>query len=185
MADALEVGRVELFRFHQHVLAHADLAEVVQEAGVAQLAQLLRGEAHVAEAAAVGAIDRLGQPHREVGHAERVAEGGGVARLDRGDGGLHEAVEELADAVVEAPVGQRHRGLRGQRAGQPHVAVAVGAHVLLGFLGRAQRPAALGLAVDELQGADDLALRRAHRYHQHGLRAVPGVLVEPAVDLER
>ena len=55
----------------------------------------------------------------------------------------------------------------------------------LRLLGRAQRPDALGLAVDELQGAQHLALRCAHRHHEHRLRAITGMLVEPAIDLER
>ena len=48
MADDLEILRVELLLLHQHLLAHADFAEVVQQAGVAQLAELFAREADVA-----------------------------------------------------------------------------------------------------------------------------------------
>ena len=45
VADQLELVRVELLLLHEHLLAHADLAEVVQQPRVAQLAQLLAREA--------------------------------------------------------------------------------------------------------------------------------------------
>ena len=48
MANELEVGLVQLLLLHEHLLAHADLAEVVEQPGVAQFAQLLAGEARVA-----------------------------------------------------------------------------------------------------------------------------------------
>ena len=41
-ANRLEVAGVELLLLHQHLFAHADLAEVVQQAGVAELAELRR-----------------------------------------------------------------------------------------------------------------------------------------------
>ena len=47
------------FCFTSTCFAHADLAEVVQQSGVAQLAQLLAREAHVAIRAFADAIDRL------------------------------------------------------------------------------------------------------------------------------
>ena len=59
MPDQVEVVRVELLLLHQHLLADADLAEVVQQAGVAQLAQLLAREGDVAIRPARQPIHRL------------------------------------------------------------------------------------------------------------------------------
>ena len=55
----------------------------------------------------------------------------------------------------------------------------------LGLFRRAEHQRPVGLAVDELEGADGLALRRPHGHHEHGLRAVAVLLVERAVDRER
>ena len=109
----------------------------------------------------------------------------GVARLDRGDRGLHEALEELADRLVEAAVGERHGRLRGERPGELLVPGVEGADHPLGLLRRAEDQREIRLAVDELERADGLALRRPHGHDEHGLRAVTVLLVERAVDRER
>ena len=110
LPDHVELAHRELLGLDQYLLAHADLAEVVQERRVADLLHLVRGEAHVTEGAAV-TVHRGGQSHREVGHPERVTRGGGVPRLDRGDRGLHEALEQGLDRLVEAAILERDRGL--------------------------------------------------------------------------
>jgi hypothetical protein len=45
LLEQAHVGMVQLLFLAQHVLAHADLAEVVQQRGIADLAQLLLAEA--------------------------------------------------------------------------------------------------------------------------------------------
>ena len=51
--------RVELLGLHEDLLAHPDLAEVVQQRGVANLAHLVGGEPHVAKGPVGGAVHRL------------------------------------------------------------------------------------------------------------------------------
>src|SRR5690349_22975786 len=55
--------RVELLRLDQHLLAHPDLAEVVQQAGVADLLQLLAREVDAAEGPIASTIHDFGEPH--------------------------------------------------------------------------------------------------------------------------
>ena len=129
LPDQVELARRELLGLDQHVLAHADLAEVVEQRGVADLLHLVGREADLAEGAAIGAVHRGGQRHREVGHPEGVARGGRVARLDRGDRGLHEALEQRLDGLVEAAVLERDGGLGGERGGQVAEARRIGDHV--------------------------------------------------------
>ena len=77
--DDVEVPRVKFFLLHQHLLAHADFSEVVQQARVAQLAQLLLGELHVAILAGAAAIHCFRERHRERRDATRMTGGGGVS----------------------------------------------------------------------------------------------------------
>ena len=56
-ADRLELHRIELLLLDQHLLADADLAEVVQQRGVADLAELIGREVDVAVVAVIDAID--------------------------------------------------------------------------------------------------------------------------------
>ena len=184
VADAVEIRRIELLGLHEHVLAHAHLAEVVQQRGVAQLHQLVVAEFELAVRSGLAAIDDLGEPDREVSHAERVARRGGVACFDRGHRRLHESLEQLANRQVQPAVVDGHRGLRGEGARQLFVPRAVGPHVPLDVVGAEQPRRAIVFAVDELQRADRLPLRRLHGDHEHRLGAIPGILVEPTVDRE-
>ena len=113
-----------------------------------------------------------------------MAGGGGVARLDGGDRGAHEALEEGLDVLQQPAVLQRHRRLRGEGGGEAHEALGVGNGLPLDGVHRGESPGGDPLAVDELQHADGLARGRPHRHDQHRLRAVARLLVEGAVDLE-
>ena len=185
LADPFELAGKELLGLHQHLLADADLAEVVQQGGVAELRHLLGAEAPVAVGPRAAAIHDLRQTDGEIGDAEGVARRRRVARLDRDDRGLHEPLEEPADRLDQVAVVDGDGRLRGERAGELLVALAVPLHRPLGLLDRRERPPEVRLAVDELEHADGLALRGAHRHHQHRLGAVAGLLVERAVDVER
>src|SRR5262245_13631862 len=79
LPNEVELTRRELLGFHQHLLAHAHLAEIVEQGRVADLSHLVRREPDVAEGAAVSAVHRGWERDGEVGDAERVARGGGVA----------------------------------------------------------------------------------------------------------
>jgi hypothetical protein len=93
LEHAVELAVVQLLGLDQDLLADADLAEVVEEAGVLDLPQLLRREADVAEGGQVAAVDDLGEGDGEVGDPLAVAAGGRVALLDGRDAGSHEAFE--------------------------------------------------------------------------------------------
>ena len=64
MADQLEIGGIQFFLLDEHFLTDADLPEVVQQSGVAELAQLIAREAQVAVASMSAAIDGFCQADR-------------------------------------------------------------------------------------------------------------------------
>ena len=111
LPDQLEMPRVELLGLHEDFLAHPDLAEVVKQRGVANLAHLVGGEPHMAQGPLGGAVHGRGHRHRELGDAGGMPGGGGVAGLDGGDRGLDEAFEEAVDAVVEPAIVEGDGGL--------------------------------------------------------------------------
>jgi hypothetical protein len=76
--------------------AHADLAEVVEQRGVLELAQIVGVKAGRLVGAGVGALDGLGEAHGQLRDAQRVAARRRVALLDRLDAGAHEALEACA-----------------------------------------------------------------------------------------
>ena len=157
-ADDLELPIVELLGLDQHLLAHADLAEVVQHARVFDLAQIVAREVHGSERPVGDGVHLLGQGHAQGGHAPRMAGGGRIARLDRGDRGVDEALEQSPDLVVEDRVLQRHARLRRQRQRHLLGALVERDHALLEIRRRGQHLAGPAFLVDELDDADDLAL---------------------------
>src|SRR5215831_18472551 len=70
--DELQIARVELLFLDEHFLAHADFAEVVQQPGVPQLAQLIAREAHVAIRSFAAAVDGLRESDGEGRNAARM-----------------------------------------------------------------------------------------------------------------
>ena len=73
MPDDLEILRVELLLLDEHLFSHADFSEVVQQPGIAKLAQLLARESNVAIGAVASAVDRLGESDAQRSDARRVA----------------------------------------------------------------------------------------------------------------
>ena len=117
-ADRVALVRVELLGLHQHLLAHADLAEVVEQRRVLELLQIAAAEADVGERPVAHRADALGQAAREHADAARVAAGGRVALLDRLHARAHEALEDALDLVVKERVLERDPGLRRERRKQ-------------------------------------------------------------------
>ncbi|MNK80723.1 hypothetical protein D3C87_1004480 [compost metagenome] len=111
--DQLLAVRIELLGLDQNLLAHADLPQIVKQARIAQLPNLLPAEVKLPEVPHVEAIDLLGECHGQAGDPRRVARGGRVSRLDGGDRGVHEALEEALDTLVEDVVLDRDRRLAG------------------------------------------------------------------------
>src|ERR1041384_974216 len=104
MPHETQVGGIELLRLDQHLLAHADLAEIVEQGGVADLLQLLARELHQSVGAVRRAIDDLGETDRHAGDSARVTVRGRVALLDRVDRCQHEPLEQPFDVLVQAAV---------------------------------------------------------------------------------
>src|SRR5207249_7409507 len=80
LADPIELSREELLGLHEHLLADADLAEVVQQGGVAKLRHLLGAEAPLAVGPRAAAVHHLRETDGEIGDAEGVARRGWIAR---------------------------------------------------------------------------------------------------------
>ena len=164
--DELELVREELVRLHEDVLAHADLAEVVQERGVAEL---LEGGGIEADAPEVGGrrlLDRAGEAAGEERHPAGVAGGGRVPLLDRDHRRLHEPLEEPLDLRVQERVLDRGRRRPRERSEQ-----------LLVLGGEGAVP-----PVQRLEHADDLALRVPHRHGEDVPRDVAAAAVHALVE---
>ena len=155
-ADDLQIGWIQLLLLHQHLLAHANLAEVVEQAGVAQLAQLLPREGHRAKLPVVRAVHHLRQPHRERRHARRMAGRGGIARFDCRDCCRDEPLEQPLDVLVQLAVLDGHGSLRCDGARELHAPLVEGTDVALDGLGRREPQVRRPLAIDQLQHAHDL-----------------------------
>src|SRR6266508_1032407 len=67
-----QIGRVQFLRLDEHLLAHADLAKVVQQGRIADLFQLFARERHVTKWTIAGAVDDLREPHGHPRHASAV-----------------------------------------------------------------------------------------------------------------
>ena len=117
VAERLQLQRIELLLFHQHLLADADFAEVVQQRGVTDLADLIGAEVNVAILLVV-TVDDARQLDGEIGDAEGVTGCGRIALFDRSDRRGDEPFEEALDRLVEQVVLDRDRRLCGERAHQ-------------------------------------------------------------------
>ena len=96
-----QTDRLELLGLDQDILTDADLAEVVEQRGVLQLAQIVPIEAKLGEAPVRGSIDDLGERDRQGRDPLAVPGGGRVALLDRLDAGAHEALEQRLEVDGE------------------------------------------------------------------------------------
>ena len=111
-----------------------------------------------------------------------MARGGGIALLDRGDGSLDEAFEQLFDVLIEAAVFVGDGGLRGKRKRQPDRAFGKWPHFAGDDFRARQARFGMKFAVDQLQDADDLAAAILHGKRQQGPRSVSGFLVVAPVE---
>ena len=90
----------------------------MEQARIADLPQLPLREDQAAIGAVGRGIDRLGQPHGEVGHPARMAAGHGIPGLDGRHRGRHEALEQLLDLLAQLGVLHGHGRLPRQALGQ-------------------------------------------------------------------
>jgi len=154
----------------------------VQQPGVAQLPDLLAGEAYALVGAVTGAVHHRGEAHRHVGDTARVPERGGVALLDRVHRRLHEPFEQALDLLVQAAVLDGDRGLAGKRGDELHGALRVRHHLTFDVGRGRQHGLGTALAVDQLQDTDHILLVILHGDDEHRLGAVAVPLVEGAID---
>ena len=101
LPDQRQIGRIEFLRLDQDLLSHTHLAEVVQQPGILDLAQLLAGEPHVGVGSVGCAVHGLGQRNRHGGDTAGVTERSWIALLDGRDGSLYETLEQALDVLVQ------------------------------------------------------------------------------------
>src|SRR5207245_10295234 len=92
--DDREPAGLELFSLDQDVLSDTDLSEVVQEACVSQLLELVLSEVDVGELAGCDLRDLAGEPRGQAFHPTRMTRGARVSLLDGGHARLHKTVEQ-------------------------------------------------------------------------------------------
>ncbi len=180
--DQLEVGGIELVGLDQDLLPDADLAEIVQQAGVAELPHLLGREPDHRVGPVAGPVHRLGQADRHRGHPLGMARRGWVALLDGRHRRADEALEQPLDGFVELAVLDRDGRLPRQRLDQLHRVRAEGDDLAGGLRRIVEDGGGVALAVDQLQHADYVALVILHRDDEHRLGAVAVPLVERPVE---
>src|SRR5207244_11934575 len=78
LLDQLEMLGVELLGLDEYLFPHADLAEIVEQRGVADLLHLVRREVHLSVRPRGHAINGLREADRQVRDAEGMAGGGRV-----------------------------------------------------------------------------------------------------------
>ena len=83
LEDPVELRLVQLLGLDQDLLADADLAEVMEQAGVLDLSQFLAAEVERREGRRVAAVDELGEGDGEVGDPLTVAAGGRLKEWTR------------------------------------------------------------------------------------------------------
>src|SRR6478736_2959542 len=114
-----------------------------------------------------------------------MAAGRRIARFDRVHRGLHEALEDLADLLIQDRVFQGDSGLRGQRGHELLTAFVEWDYAALEVVLREQLLLGLTLLVDQLQYADHLSFAGDERSDQHAARAIADLLIERAIEAER
>ncbi len=155
----------------------ADLAEVMEQARVAQLLELVLVERPVAELADRDVVDRLGDARRELFDAARMTGRDRISLLDCGDARCHEAFEHVLDLVEQVFVVERDGGLAGDGLEHLEVLGPETNNLLLdGFDGQLRLE--LSLRVDELDGAHQRVVVVAHRHSEHRLGAIAVLSVE-------
>ncbi len=170
LKDQLKFHGVEFLGFHQHLLADADLAEIVQQAGVADLPQLPLREEGLAVGSVGCAVDSLRESHRQVRHPARMARGHGITAFNGGHGSVDEAFDEQLDLLPQRRVLHRDARLAREALRQVLMFLLEGHHAPpLPFFPH---------AIDELQHAEDLALVVRHGHHQHALGVIDALPVE-------
>src|SRR5207245_6290946 len=132
-----------------------DLAEVVQQACVAQLLELLFGQANFAVRAGGDLGHRVRQTTRQLLHPARVTGRGRVSLLDRGHARLHEAVEQRLDRIEQGLVVDGDCGLARYRLDHLQVFGSEADDLLLDRV-HGQLHVEASLRVDQLNRAYDV-----------------------------
>ncbi len=181
--DQLQLVVIELLGFDQHLLAHADLAEVVQQRSVANLPDLFAGETHRRKLAVAQTIDGHSQAGGELGDAEAVTRGRWIALFDRCHRRGDEALKEVADVLNQDVVQNGHGGLTGKGLDQLDASIVEGDdQIAAQFFDRQRSGDVLSFAVDQLDDADRISMVILHRNHHHRARSIVVRAVELVVE---
>ncbi len=171
VVDGFQLGRLV-----DHVFRRRHLAAVVQQSGDVHFVFFLVGHGEAVEDSFVAFVRRVGQHHRQFGHALAVPPRVGGLGVDRGRDQLDEGIEQILLGLQKLLVVQGHRRLGRQRLDQGLNAVGERNH----------RLAVVVAGVDELQNADDVVLvvLQGHGQKRHGPVAGAGIEVLGARKIE-
>ena len=167
--DAVEQG-LQFGRLVDHMHRRGYLAAIVQQRGYAQFVAILVGEREVGQRPFAGGGGRLRQHHGQFRHALAVAAGVGRLFVDGQVDQLDEGLEQGFQLRHQLPVAQGHRGLGGERFGQPLVGRRKGHDLAAGCVD----------GIDQLQHPDHFAFVVLHRHGQEGARTIAGAGIELA-----
>src|SRR4051812_20517900 len=182
LLDDFKLGGIKFFGFYQNFFPNADLAEIVQQAGIAQFTHLIAREPDTGVGAVIRAIYRFGQSDGKIRYAERVAGGSGVARFNGGDGSTHKAFKQTLDRIIKLAIFQRDWGLSGQRLHNFLLVRRVRKYMALNGLMRIKPRGKVTLWIDQLQHRNNFFLLVADGHGQNRLGAIARIFVELAVD---
>ena len=154
----------------------------MQQAGIAQFTHLVAGEAYARIRAAIHAVHGFRQRHREVGYAERMSGGCGVARFNGGYGSADKAFKQARDGVIQLAVFQGHGGLSGKGLNNFLLARRVSQYLVLNGIMRIEPRGKITLGIDELKHRNDFFLLVADGHSQNRFGAIARIFIELAVD---
>src|SRR5579863_4228948 len=102
--NEVDLHRIELLGLDQDILAHADFSEIVQQRRVTDLLHLFGRKANRRVRPCVDTVHDFRQPDGHVRNPQGMAGGRWIALLNRLNGSLDEAFEQLFNVLVQAAI---------------------------------------------------------------------------------
>ena len=120
MFDDRQIARVQFLLFHQHLLAHADLSKIVEQAGIAQFAHLVFRELHGTVRTVGHPVDGFCEPAGECRDAGGMTARGWVPRFNSRNSSRDKSLKESLNVFVQSAILDRHGRLRCERRDEVH-----------------------------------------------------------------